>query len=105
MPKLIDQAINGAISTSNAPLRLLSILSCIPAVIGVFFGIFQIVAYFTFSAETIAPGVSTIIILVSFLTLYISVALGVMAEYLAAIHAQVRGRSRVFEREHIHSNE
>jgi hypothetical protein len=39
------------------------------------------------------------------LTLYISIALGVIAEYVAAIHAQVRGRSRVFEREHISSNE
>jgi glycosyltransferase involved in cell wall biosynthesis len=105
MAKLIDQGINGAISTSNAPLRALSILSSISAVIGIFFGLFQVVAFFTFSSKTIAPGVSTIIILISFLTLYISIALGVIAEYVAAIHAQVRGRSRVFEREHISSNE
>jgi len=105
LPKLIDQAINGVISTSNAPLRAISILSGISAVFGMFFGLLQVVAFFTFSSKTIAPGVSTIIILISILTLYISIAIGVIGEYVAAIHAQVRGSSRVFEREHIISDE
>ena len=97
--KLIDQGINGVVSTSIAPLRALTIVSSIFAIFGVFFGLLQVLAHFTFSKSVLNPGVSTLIVLTSFLILFIAISVGVISEYLAAIHSQVRGRSRVFENE------
>lgn len=97
--KLIDQGINGVVSTSIAPLRALTIISSIFAMFGIFFGIFQVIAHSTFSKSVVNPGVSTLVVLTSFLILFISISVGVISEYLAAIHSQVRGRSRVFENE------
>jgi glycosyltransferase involved in cell wall biosynthesis len=96
---LIDQGINGVVSTSIAPLRALTIASSIFAIFGTFFGLLQVLAHFTFSKSALNPGVSTLIALTSFLILFIAISVGVISEYLAAIHSQVRGRSRVFESE------
>ena len=99
LPKLIDQGINGIISTSTAPLRLLSVIGVFGSLLGLFFGAIQIVAKFSFSKSVTSPGVSTIILLLSLFLLYFSIAVGVISEYLAAIHSQVRGRWRVVESE------
>jgi glycosyltransferase involved in cell wall biosynthesis len=99
--KLIDQGLNGIVSTSTAPLRLVSILGLAIALFAFAFGIVQLIAHFTFASSITDPGISTIILLVSFFAAVNAVCFGVVAEYLGAVHAQVRGRWRVVERERV----
>jgi glycosyltransferase involved in cell wall biosynthesis len=101
MWRLIDQGINGIVSTSASPLRLVSILSTSASVIGGFFGILQLIAHFTFAKSFTAPGISTLIVLISFFFMVNSITLGVLAEYISAIHAQVRGKGRVIVSERV----
>ncbi len=99
--RLLDQGINGIVSTSSAPLRVLSLVSAFVALIGVIFGVVQVIAYFTFARAITEPGISTLIVLVSLFAAFNAVSFGVLAEYIAAIHSQVRGRWRVVEKEKI----
>lgn len=99
--KLLDQGINGIVSTSGAPLRLVSLACGITSLMGVLFGLLQIAAHFTFSRSITEPGVSTVIVLTSLFAAFNAVAIGVMSEYIAAIHSQIRGRWRVIEKEKV----
>jgi len=93
--KLIDQGLNGIVSVSTAPLRVLTLISFSTSVVGILFGITQVIAHFTFAKTITPPGTSTIIILMGFFAAINSIILGVIAEYIGAIHSQIRGRSRV----------
>ena len=95
--KLVDQGMNGIVSTSTAPLRLLTLCMLLVAFGGVGFGVIQIIAHFSFSRGVTDPGISTIIILTSLFGALSAISFGVLAEYTGAIHAQVRGRLRVVE--------
>jgi len=99
LPKLVDQGLNGIVSTTTAPLRLLSGLSFVISILGLMFGTFQIFAHFTFARAITNPGISSIIVLTCLFGAVSSVSFGLLAEYVGAIHAQVRGRLRVVERE------
>lgn len=93
--KLIDQGLNGIVSVSTAPLRVLTLISFFTSVAGLSFGVIQVVAHFTFAKAITPPGTSTIIIMIGFFAAINSIILGVIAEYIGAIHSQIRGRSRV----------
>lgn len=98
---LIDQALNGIISFSNIPLRLLMFFGISLSVLAVGYSIVSLItALFRFG--TVAqPGVQTLIVAVFFFSGVILFALGLMGEYLAAIHSQVRSRPLVIERKRI----
>jgi glycosyltransferase involved in cell wall biosynthesis len=93
--KLYDQAINGIVSTSIAPLRFMMIsgifisLTCFLAIV------IQFIAFFTFSRNITPPGVSTLIIGVFFCFGVVFLFLGLIGEYIGAIHSQVRNISKV----------
>ena len=98
LSNLVDQGLNGILSTATAPLRLLmglglllSLLSalyaCIHLVIGLFFGIA------TISGTTMAMA---LLFLLSGIQLFV---LGLLGEYVSSIHAQVRRGDIVVERE------
>lgn len=93
--KLYDHAMNGIVSTSIAPLRFMMmigiIVSCICFIlIGV-----QIISYITFSKNITPPGVSTLIIGVFFCFGVVFIFLGMIGEYISAIHSQVRNSFKV----------
>lgn len=98
--QLIDQALNGLISFSNAPLRLalwagfviagLSFLYTIGVVVATLLGLVR--------AES---GIPTVIVAVFFFGGVQLLFLGVIGEYIIAIFNQVRRRPIVFERERI----
>lgn len=98
---LIDQALNGIISFTNIPLRLLMFFGISLSVLSVGYSIVTLLtALFRFG--TVAqPGVQTLIVAVFFFSGVILFALGLMGEYLAAIHSQVRTRPLVIERKRI----
>jgi len=102
--KLLDQGLNGIVSTSTIPLRLISLCMLLVALSGIVFGVIQIIAHFSFSSGITEPGISTIIILTSLFGAASAISFGVLAEYVGAIHAQVRGRLRVIERDRVNLN-
>jgi polyisoprenyl-phosphate glycosyltransferase len=98
---LFDQGLNGLISFTNVPMRLCllagitisfvsTLIACLNAAINLF--------YFRRLAP---PGIPTLIVAVFFFGGVQLFFLGVLGEYLSAIHGQVRKRPLVIERERL----
>lgn len=98
--RLIDQAMNGIFSFTNAPMRFCSFLGFGVA------GLALLYALFTFLLALVtqraAPaGTQTIIIALFFFSGVQLMFIGMMGEYITAIHSQVRRGPMVVERERI----
>lgn len=104
LPRLIDQALNGAFSFTNAPLRLSIYVGAAVATLSVLYGLFAILAHF-FDPSIAPPGVTTIISAIFFLSAVQLISIGVLGEYVTSIHAQVRRRPLVVERERLNIDE
>ncbi|MFG1466445.1 glycosyltransferase family 2 protein [Xanthobacter sp. DSM 24535] len=98
--RLIDQAMNGIFSFTNAPMRFctfvgfaLSILCLVYACIGVL--------SFLIAPDLAPRGTMTIIIALFFLSGVQLAFIGMLGEYVTSIHAQVRRGPMVVERERI----
>ena len=97
---LIDQALNGIFSFTTVPLRLCSFLGFIIAFFAFLFAVFTIVS--TLIDPSDAPaGVQTIITAIFFFAGVQLASIGLLGEYVTAIHAQVRRGPMVVERERI----
>ncbi len=88
--KLYDHGINGIVSTSIAPLRFMTLLGSIIATLCTFMVLVQIIAFFTFSKGDTPAGITTLIVGVFFCLGLVFIFLGIIGEYIAAIHSQVR---------------
>lgn len=98
--KLYDQAMNGIVSTSVAPLRFMMIAGIIVSTICFSAIIIQFFAYFTFSRTTTPPGISTLIIGLFFCFGLLFIFLGIIGEYISAIHSQVRNSHEVYSKKY-----
>jgi glycosyltransferase involved in cell wall biosynthesis len=98
--RLIDQAMNGIFSFTNAPMRFCSFLGFGVAGLALLYALFIfLVALVTQQA---APaGTQTIIIALFFFSGVQLMFIGMMGEYITAIHSQVRRGPMVVERERI----
>ena len=98
--RLIDQALNGIFSFTNAPMRVCSFLGFGIAALSILYAI--ITAAVGLVVPGIAPrGTMTIIVaLFAFSGLQL-MFIGMLGEYITAIHAQVRRGPMVVERERI----
>jgi glycosyltransferase involved in cell wall biosynthesis len=102
---LIDQGLNGMISFTNVPMRLclmigfmIAAASLLYAVVSLGVMLFYLIAY----GHPIAPrGIPTLIVGVFFFSGVQLAFLGLLGEYICAIHSQVRRRPLVIERERI----
>lgn len=102
---LIDQGLNGLISFTNIPLRLclsvgvaLSGISLLYAMVSFGITLFE----YLFRGQKIAePGIPTLITALFFFSGVQLFFIGVLGEYIGAIHAQVRKRPLVVEKERI----
>jgi polyisoprenyl-phosphate glycosyltransferase len=100
MFRLIDQAMNGIFSFANAPLRLCSFLGFGLAAAAFLYSMLTLLL--TLLWPGIAPrGTQTIIVALFFLSGVQLMFIGMLGEYIAAIHAQVRRGPVVVERERI----
>ena len=97
---LVDQAVNGFVSTSRAPARIALILGFIASLVGVL-AAFITVLLVVFSEREITPGIPTIIVAVFFFSGIHLFFIGVIGEYVLSIHGQVRRTPRMFEVERI----
>lgn len=100
LPRLVDQALNGIFSFTNVPLRLASLMGFVIALASFLYTIMTIVMALIF--DDLAPrGTMTIIVAVFFFSGVQLLFIGMLGEYITAIHAQVRRGPMVVERERI----
>ncbi|MGC3967120.1 MAG: glycosyltransferase family 2 protein [Pirellulales bacterium] len=94
---LVDQGLNGLISFTNLPMRFCMFTGITLAVLSVGYAIFTAVAAL-FLPRIAPPGIATIITALFFFFGVTLFFLGVLGEYISAIHFQVRKRPLVIER-------
>jgi glycosyltransferase involved in cell wall biosynthesis len=97
--KLYDQAINGIVTTSIAPLRFMMLAGLLISVFCFVIIAIQVLAFFTFSRNTFSPGIPTLIVTFFFCFGIVFIFLGLIGEYIAAIHSQVRNNYSVQSKE------
>ena len=94
---LLDQAINGIISTSKIPARFALILGFITSGLAFLLGLWSFLAILIFGSS--APhGVPTLLVGVMVLGGMQMFFLGLIGEYVLSIHSQVRSQPEVFDR-------
>jgi glycosyltransferase involved in cell wall biosynthesis len=98
--RLIDQALNGIFSFTNAPLRICTFLGFGLAAVCILYSLFATVFYL-FDPSTAPRGITTLIVSLFFLSGVQLAFIGMLGEYVTSIHAQVRRGPMVVERETI----
>ncbi len=98
---LVDQGLNGLISFTNIPLRLCLLFGLILAAASLLFAIVVFVVNLIYFRRLSPPGIPTLIVAIFFFSGVQLFFFGVLGEYISAIHAQVRKRPLVVERERI----
>ena len=104
LPRLIDQALNGIFSFTSVPMRICSFVGMAMAA---FCFLYAAVAVGMWAfTPTLAPrGTTTMIVALFFLSGLQLSFIGILGEYVTSIHAQVRKRPLVVERERINMDE
>jgi polyisoprenyl-phosphate glycosyltransferase len=101
---LIDQAINGFVSTSRVPARLALLGGFVLSLLGVAYAL--LTAFLALTSETHTPiGIPTIIVGIFLLGGIQLLFLGLIGEYIPSIHGQVRKVPPMFETERINFQE
>jgi glycosyltransferase involved in cell wall biosynthesis len=95
---LIDQAINGLISFTNVPMRFTIVVGFVLALCSSLYGLIQLVLNLV-HPNNAPPGIPTLIVALFFLSGVQMAILGVIGEYIAAIHFQLRHGDVVIERQ------
>lgn len=96
---LVDQGLNGLISFSTVPLRMCMLLGFVIAAFSMAFALVSLVLSAIYFRELAPPGIPALIVAMFFFAGVQLFFLGVLGEYISAIHAQVRGRPLVIEEE------
>lgn len=101
---LIDQAINGFVSTSRVPARLALLGGFILSFLGFAYALFTVIMVLTSNGS--APvGIPTIIVGIFLMGGVQLLFLGLIGEYVLSIHGQVRRTPPMFEVERINFKE
>ncbi len=98
---LIDQGLNGLISFTNLPMRLCMFFGFIVATLSILYAITAMLINFVYFREFSQPGIATLIVGLFFFGGVQLFVLGVVGEYVSAIHQQVRKKPLVVEQKRI----
>jgi hypothetical protein len=102
---LVDQGLNGLVSFTNVPLLLCLSVGVTLAAVSLLYGFASLgVMLYDFFAHGIRlaqPGIPTLIAAIFFFSGVQLFFIGVLGEYIGAIHGQVRKRPLVVEKERI----
>jgi glycosyltransferase involved in cell wall biosynthesis len=96
---LIDQGMNGLISFTNLPMRFAMFTGFGIALLAFTYAFFTLVANLVAHGTLTVPGIPTLIVAIFFFGGVQLMFLGIIGEYVSAIHFQVRKRPLVVERE------
>jgi len=98
---LVDQAVNGFTSFTSAPVRLGLLLGFMLATLSIAWSVVNFVIGLLLYRQLTEPGIMTLIVAIFFFGGVQLLFIGIVGEYVLAIHGQVRGKPIVFERERI----
>jgi glycosyltransferase involved in cell wall biosynthesis len=105
MYHLLDQGLNGLVSFTNVPLRMCLSTGFLLAGASLLYGFASLAItlyeFFVHHIRPAQPGISTLIIAVFFFAGVQLFFIGVLGEYIGAIHSQVRKRPLVVEKERV----
>jgi hypothetical protein len=96
---LVDQGLNGLISFTNLPMRIAMFTGFTIALASFFFAVFTVAVNLWTHGDLTTPGIPTLIVALFFFGGVQLMFLGIIGEYVSAIHSQVRKRPLVVERE------
>lgn len=102
--RLIDQALNGIFSFTAVPMRIGSLLGFVLASVALLYAAFTLLLTLLHIGQAPA-GTQTIIVALFFFSGVQLMFIGMLGEYITAIHAQVRRGPIVVERERINIGE
>ncbi|MBK7659390.1 MAG: glycosyltransferase family 2 protein [Betaproteobacteria bacterium] len=102
---LVDQGLNGLISFTNLPMRIAMFAGFGIALLSFLYALFTIAANLIAHGGLTVPGIPTLIVALFFFGGVQLMFLGIIGEYVSAIHFQVRKRPLVVERELINLDE
>lgn len=97
---LFDQGMNGLVSFTNLPIRLGTLLGFVLAAVSMLYALVQLIINLVNSGSA-QPGIATLIVAIFFFSGVQLAFLGLLGEYIAAIHTQVRRGAVVVESERI----
>ncbi|MBU1344801.1 MAG: glycosyltransferase family 2 protein [Proteobacteria bacterium] len=98
---LVDTGLNGLISFTNIPMRICMFIGFITAALSICYAVITFIATLIWFKGVAPPGVPTLIVALFFFSGVLLFFLGILGEYISAIHFQVRKRPLVVERERI----
>lgn len=98
---LIDQGMNGLISFTRVPLRLTLLLGFAVSLLSLAYALISFIVSLAFYKRLAPPGIPTIIVSIFFFAGLQLFLIGMLGEYVGAIHSQVRRRPLVIERERV----
>jgi glycosyltransferase involved in cell wall biosynthesis len=98
---LVDQGLNGLVSFTKIPIRLCMFFGLIVAALSILFALVNLAVNLVYFRRLAPPGIPTLIVAVFFFAGLQLFFFGVLGEYIAAIHFQVRKRPMVVERERV----
>ena len=98
---LVDQGLNGLISFTNLPMRIAMFVGFFIAAVSFVYAAFTMVVNLATHGSLTVPGIPTLIVALFFFGGVQLMFLGIIGEYVSAIHFQVRKRPLVVERERI----
>lgn len=98
---LVDQGLNGLISFTNLPMRIAMFAGFAIALLSFVYAAFTLAANLIAHGDLTVPGIPTLIVALFFFGGVQLMFLGIIGEYVSAIHFQVRKRPLVVERERI----
>jgi polyisoprenyl-phosphate glycosyltransferase len=98
---LVDQGLNGLISFTKIPMRLCLLSGFTLAALSILYALFSLAAHLLEHGKLAPPGIATLIVAIFFFSGVQLFFFGVLGEYISAVHAQVRKRPLVIEKERI----
>ena len=100
MAAYTNSAMNGLVSVSDTPFRLILILGCIISIISLFFGVFTLIDNLFFETNLV-QGIPTLLISIFVFSGIQLLVLGFIGEYITAIHNQIKKDVEFNEKERI----
>ncbi|MGL4279584.1 MAG: glycosyltransferase family 2 protein [Albidovulum sp.] len=101
---MIDQALNAIFAFTKVPMRFCTFVGVGIAVVSILFSMVSVVLWL-FGIGVAPRGTTTIIVALFFLSGVQLLFIGMLGEYITAIHNQVRGGPSVIEKERINIDE
>jgi hypothetical protein len=100
LPDLIDQALNGLVTTARTPLRIALFAGVVASMLGVVLGIVNLILFASGATEA-TSGIPTLIVATFLFGGFQLFFIGLIGEYVLSLHAEIRPEPPMFERERI----